>query len=92
MKQPVKTADIVIIGGGVMGTATAYEMAKAGLDVVLCEMRNLGSGASGRCGGGEMGTGVLALPTKESRFNFHASRRAKGAPGRCGGGSYRYSI
>lgn len=51
MKQPVKTADIVIIGGGVMGTATAYEMAKAGLDVVLCEMRNLGSGASGRCGG-----------------------------------------
>ena len=45
------SADIVIIGGGVMGTATAYELTKAGLDVVLCEMRNLGSGASGRCGG-----------------------------------------
>ena len=34
-----------------MGTSTAYQMAKAGLDVVLCEMRNLGSGATGRCGG-----------------------------------------
>ncbi|MBR2187975.1 MAG: FAD-binding oxidoreductase [Eubacterium sp.] len=49
--KPVMSADIVIIGGGVMGTATAYELTKAGLDVVLCEMRNLGSGASGRCGG-----------------------------------------
>lgn len=47
----VMTADVIIIGGGVMGTTTAYEMSKAGLDVVLCEMRNLGSGASGRCGG-----------------------------------------
>jgi len=45
------TTDVVIIGGGAMGTATAFQMAKAGLDVVLCEMRTLGSGASGRCGG-----------------------------------------
>ena len=45
------TADVVIIGGGAMGTSTAFQMAKAGLDVVLCEMRNLGSGATGRCGG-----------------------------------------
>ncbi|MGI6118414.1 MAG: NAD(P)/FAD-dependent oxidoreductase [Bilifractor sp.] len=51
MRKPIKSADIVIIGGGVMGTATAYELTKAGMDVVLCEMRNLGSGASGRCGG-----------------------------------------
>lgn len=45
------TADIVIVGGGAMGTSTAYQMAKAGVDVVLCEMRTIGSGASGRCGG-----------------------------------------
>jgi len=49
--KPFKTADVVIIGGGAMGTSTAYQMAKAGLDVVLCEMRTLGSGATGRCGG-----------------------------------------
>ena len=47
----VMSADVVIIGGGIIGSSTAYEMARAGLDVVLCEMRNLGSGASGRCGG-----------------------------------------
>lgn len=49
--KPLMTADVVIVGGGVMGTSTAYQMAKKGLDVVLCEMRNLASGASGRCGG-----------------------------------------
>jgi len=49
--KPFMTADIVIVGGGAMGTATAYQMSKAGLDVVLCEMRTLGSGATGRCGG-----------------------------------------
>lgn len=47
----VMSADVVVIGGGIIGSSTAYEMARAGLDVVLCEMRNLGSGASGRCGG-----------------------------------------
>ena len=30
----VMTAVAVIIGGGVMGTATAFQMAKAGLDVI----------------------------------------------------------
>lgn len=49
--KPLMTADVVIVGGGAMGTSTAYQMAKAGLDVVLCEMRTLGSGATGRCGG-----------------------------------------
>lgn len=49
--KPFMTADVVIIGGGAMGTSTAYQMAKAGLEVVLCEMRTLGSGATGRCGG-----------------------------------------
>ena len=46
-----RSADVVIIGGGAMGTATAFRMAKAGLSVILVEMRNIGSGASGRCDG-----------------------------------------
>jgi sarcosine oxidase subunit beta len=45
------TADVVVIGGGAMGSATAYQLSKAGLGVVLCEMRTLASGATGRCGG-----------------------------------------
>lgn len=46
-------ASIVIIGGGVVGCATAYYLAKAGLrDVVLLEKSYLSSGSTGRCAGG----------------------------------------
>jgi sarcosine oxidase subunit beta len=34
------TADSVVIGGGIVGTATAFWLSKAGLDVVLVEMRD----------------------------------------------------
>ena len=34
------TADVVVIGGGIVGTATAFWLSKAGLDVVLVEMRD----------------------------------------------------
>jgi sarcosine oxidase subunit beta len=48
------TADVVIIGGGVMGASTAYHLALAGWkDVVLLERDQLlGQGATGRCAGG----------------------------------------
>ena len=34
-----KTADVVVIGGGIVGVATAFWLSKAGLDTVLVEMR-----------------------------------------------------
>ena len=48
------TADVVIIGGGVMGASTAYHLALAGWkNVVLLEREDLlGQGATGRCAGG----------------------------------------
>lgn len=46
-------AAVVIIGGGVIGCATAYYLAKLGQpDVVLVERNYLTSGATGRCGAG----------------------------------------
>ncbi len=46
-------AECVIIGGGVVGTAIAYYLAKRGMtDTVLVEANYLSSGATGRCGGG----------------------------------------
>jgi glycine/D-amino acid oxidase-like deaminating enzyme len=45
------SADVVVIGGGAVGTSVAYHLARRGKKVVLCEARNIGSGASGRCGG-----------------------------------------
>lgn len=50
MKADVKT-DVVIVGGGAVGTAAAYHLSKFGKKVILCEAQNIASGASGRCGG-----------------------------------------
>ena len=48
------TADIVIIGGGVMGASAAYHLATRGFrNIVLLEKEEFfGTGATGRCAGG----------------------------------------
>jgi sarcosine oxidase subunit beta len=48
------TADVVVIGGGVMGASTAFHLASRGCrDVVLLEKAQfLGSEATGKCAGG----------------------------------------
>ena len=46
-------ASVVIIGGGVMGLSTAYQLARAGVtDVVLLERDELGSGSTCKAAGG----------------------------------------
>ena len=45
-------ADTVIIGGGVMGCAIAYNLAKAGLKPVVIERSDIGGEAYGSNGGG----------------------------------------
>lgn len=48
-----RTADAVVIGGGVIGAATAYNLLKLGMrDVVLCEKATFCNGSTGRCGAG----------------------------------------
>ncbi len=49
-----KTADILIIGGGVMGASAAYHFAKRGAkNILLLEKEtHFGTGATGRCAGG----------------------------------------
>ena len=48
-----KTANVVIIGGGISGCAIAYTLAKKGVkDIVVIEKDYLSSGATGRCGAG----------------------------------------
>jgi glycine oxidase len=39
--------DVAVLGGGIIGTCAAYELSKAGLNVVLLEKRHIASGASG---------------------------------------------
>ncbi|MCQ2611884.1 MAG: FAD-binding oxidoreductase, partial [Treponema sp.] len=47
-----RTADVIIIGGGIMGCSTAYRLAKEGLDVIVLEKKEIGNGGSCRNAGG----------------------------------------
>lgn len=47
----VESADIVVIGGGAVGTAVAYFLAQKGLDVTLLEKDCIADGSSGKCDG-----------------------------------------
>ncbi len=70
------TADVIIIGGGVMGASTAYHLALRGQhNIILLEKEDFfGQGATGRCAGGvryQFGTEInirlslLSLPMLE---------------------------
>lgn len=49
----IKTADVVIIGGGISGCSIAYNLAKKGVkNIIVLEKRFLASGSTGRCGAG----------------------------------------
>lgn len=45
-------ADVVVIGGGVMGTSAAFHLAEAGADVLLLERDELAEGSTSRAAGG----------------------------------------
>ncbi len=47
----VLSAEVAVIGGGVIGAATAYYLSKEGAEVLLIEAEDLASGASGACDG-----------------------------------------
>ncbi len=46
------SAAVVVVGGGVIGTSAAFHLAEAGLDVVLIERGQLGSGSTSKAAGG----------------------------------------
>lgn len=54
----ILSSEVVIIGGGVIGAATAYFLCKEGAEVMMVEAEDLASGASGAC------DGFISLQTK----------------------------
>src|SRR5919106_2820358 len=51
-------SDVVVVGGGVIGTACAYALSSRGASVTLVERAELAAGASGR------NHGLLFVPTE----------------------------
>lgn len=45
------TADVIVIGGGITGTSTAYQLALRGHSVILLEKKHIAAGGTGRTGG-----------------------------------------
>lgn len=50
--QPAReSADVAVLGGGIVGAAVARELSRRGADVILAEAAGPGAGSSGRCDG-----------------------------------------
>lgn len=69
------TADVVVVGGGVLGTVTALWLARAGAKPLLLERASLAAGASGRNGGLIVPGTAEAYPDACARHG-HAAARA----------------
>ena len=69
-----KQANIVIIGGGVIGASIAYNLAEKGMqDIVVLEKNYIASGSTGSCGAGirqQWGTKMNCLLSRKSMEIF----------------------
>lgn len=75
------TSDVIIIGGGIIGTATGYYLSKKGLKVRLLEKNYLTAGSTGRCIGGvrqQFSTELSIKVAMESMKKFAAMKSELG--------------
>jgi sarcosine oxidase, subunit beta len=75
------SAAVVIVGGGVIGTSAAFHLAEAGVDVVLVERGQLGSGSTARAAGGVRTQFSDALNVDIARRSLEAFRDFGRRPG-----------
>jgi glycine/D-amino acid oxidase-like deaminating enzyme len=65
------SGEVVVVGGGIVGCATAYYCAREGMNVTLLERRTLGYGASGR------NVGFLWLHCRTAGFALDIARAGR---------------
>lgn len=71
-----RSADVVVIGGGITGTAAALWLAREGMRVVALEGREIASSASGRNGGFLLGGTAGTYADTIARLGRDHARRA----------------
>ncbi|WP_338805296.1 FAD-dependent oxidoreductase [Xenorhabdus griffiniae] len=71
-----QSCEVAVIGGGLLGASTALHLAEEGIDVILVEKDNIGSGASGR-NGGQMTPGIARweAETMLEKFSLDEAKR-----------------
>lgn len=79
------TADVVVIGGGIVGTATAFWLSRAGLNTIVVEARDglstLTTAASAECYRAQFTEAAIAPLAKESIEIFENFAEVVGLPG-----------
>ena len=75
------SASVVIVGGGVIGCSAAFHLAEAGVDVVLLERDQLGSGSTCRAAGGVRAQFSDALNIEIAQRSLRAFRDFADRPG-----------
>jgi D-amino-acid dehydrogenase len=61
VSRPSRTAEVVVVGAGAIGVAVAFELARAGRDVLVLDRVGVGAGASA-------GTACLVTPSHAERL------------------------
>jgi glycine/D-amino acid oxidase-like deaminating enzyme len=68
----VLSSEVVVIGGGVIGAATAYFLCKEGAEVMIAEAEDMAGGASGAC------DGFLSMQTKQLGSHLDIAKESGG--------------
>jgi sarcosine oxidase subunit beta len=74
-------ADVVIVGGGVVGTSAAFHLAEAGAEVVLLERDQLAGGSTSKAAGGLRAQFSDALNIAIGKRSLEAYKRFGERPG-----------
>jgi sarcosine oxidase subunit beta len=74
-------AEVVVIGGGVVGTSAAFHLAEAGVDVLLLERDELASGSTSRAAGGVRAQFSDPVNIQLGLRSLEAFERFAGRPG-----------
>lgn len=68
--------DVVVVGGGLLGTSAALHLARENVDTVILEQFRIGSGASGR-NGGQLTPGLARWEAETMLAQFPAEEAAR---------------
>ncbi|MCX5396386.1 flavin monoamine oxidase family protein [Streptomyces sp. NBC_00102] len=79
LKGRAKAAKVVIVGGGIAGLASAYELGKAGYDCTVLEARGFTGGRNTTIRGGDTTTDLYG---NKQTAKFHDGQYMNAGPGR----------